>query len=127
MAPGVLDELTAALTEFEQTFEATWAARRQHIGASAELESLDAEVAEQVRLLDGVVKYRFGDNAEPRPRFQERTKARPANTPPIDNITEPRMNARQPSSWPRSQRSAASSENAEKVVNPPRMPGVRNS
>jgi len=34
------------------------------VGASADLKAVVAEIAEQVRLLDGVVKYRFGDNAE---------------------------------------------------------------
>ncbi len=52
--------------------EATRAGRREHpslrsgqaIGASADLEAVAAEVAEQVRVLDGLVRYRFGDDAE---------------------------------------------------------------
>ncbi len=31
---------------------------------SAELKVVAAEIAEQVRVLDGLVRYRFGDNAE---------------------------------------------------------------
>jgi len=50
--------------EFEQTLEATREGRREHVGASADLEAIFVEIAEQVRLLDGVVQYRFGDNAE---------------------------------------------------------------
>ena len=50
--------------EFEQTIEATRAGKREHIGASADLEAVAAEIAEQVRVLDGLVRYRFGDNAE---------------------------------------------------------------
>ena len=34
------------------------------MGASADLKAVMAEVSEQVKVLDGVVRYRFGDNAE---------------------------------------------------------------
>jgi hypothetical protein len=34
------------------------------VGASADLESVLSEITEQVRLLDGLVRYRFSDNAE---------------------------------------------------------------
>jgi hypothetical protein len=64
MSEQLLDDLAAALTEFERTLEATRAARREHVGASADLESVAAEISLQVRLLDGVVRYRFGGNAE---------------------------------------------------------------
>jgi len=40
------------------------AGRREHVGASADLRAVATEIAEQVRLLDGLVRYRFGDNAE---------------------------------------------------------------
>ena len=36
----------------------------QGTGASADLRAVMAEVSEQVKVLDGVVRYRFGDNAE---------------------------------------------------------------
>lgn len=64
MSPTLLDDLTAAVGEFEKTIETTQAGRRDHVGASADLQAVMAEIAEQVRLLDGVVRYRFGDNAE---------------------------------------------------------------
>ena len=64
MTPQVLEMLTAALDEFEQTLAATREGRREHAGASAELETIGAEISEQVRLLDGVVQFRFGDDAE---------------------------------------------------------------
>ncbi len=32
--------------------------------ASADLQAVAAEIAAQVRLLDGLVRYRFGNNAE---------------------------------------------------------------
>lgn len=64
MSEQLLDDLAAALTQFEQTLEATRAARREHVGASADLESVVAEISQQVRLLDGLVRYRFGGDAE---------------------------------------------------------------
>lgn len=64
MSAQLVDDLTATLTKFEQTLEATRAGRRDHVGASADLESVLSEITEQVRLLDGLVRYRFGDNAE---------------------------------------------------------------
>jgi hypothetical protein len=59
MSATLLDDLTAALGEFERTLEATRAGRRDHVGASADLQAVTVEIAEQVRLLDGLVRYRF--------------------------------------------------------------------
>ena len=64
MSEQLLGDLAGALGEFEQTIEATRASRREHVGASADLEAVAAELAEQVRVLDGLVRYRFGDDAE---------------------------------------------------------------
>lgn len=64
MAPTLLDDLAAALDELEKTIEATRAARREHVGASAELQAVAVEIKKQVRVLDGMVRYRFGDDAE---------------------------------------------------------------
>jgi hypothetical protein len=64
MSEKLLDDLALGLAEFEKTLEATRAGRRDHVGASADLRSVATEIAEQVRLLDGLVRYRFGDNAE---------------------------------------------------------------
>jgi hypothetical protein len=64
MSEKLLDDLGAALAEFEKTLEATRAGRLEHVGASADLRSVATEIAQQVRLLDGLVRYRFGDNAE---------------------------------------------------------------
>jgi len=68
----LLDDLTAKFAEVEKTLEASRAGRREHpslrsgqvVGASADLEAVAAEIAEQVRVLDGLVRYRFGDYAE---------------------------------------------------------------
>ena len=64
MSEQVLDELATALGEYEQTLEATSAGRRAHVGARADLQTVGTEISEQVRLLDKLVRYRFGDNSE---------------------------------------------------------------
>jgi hypothetical protein len=46
------------------TLETSRSALLEHAGASADLESVADDVLEQVRLLDALVRYRFGDNAE---------------------------------------------------------------
>jgi hypothetical protein len=64
LSETLLDDLTASLKEFEQTLETTRAGRRDHVGASGDLRAVLSEISQQVRLLDGLVRYRFGDNAE---------------------------------------------------------------
>jgi hypothetical protein len=64
MSAKLLDDVAATLAEFEQTLEATRAARLDHVGATADLQAVLAEISEQVRVLDGLVRYRFGDNEE---------------------------------------------------------------
>ena len=64
LSEGVLADIASALKEFEQTLEVTRAARREHVGASGDLRAVASEITEQVRLLDGLVRYRFGDDAE---------------------------------------------------------------
>jgi hypothetical protein len=64
MSDHILEELATALGEYEQTLEASSAGRREHVGARADLDAVAADISEQVRLLDRVVRYRFGENAE---------------------------------------------------------------
>jgi len=64
MSVKVLDDLAAALGEYEQTLEASRTGRREHVEASAELETVSAEIVEQVQLLDGIVRYQFGDDPD---------------------------------------------------------------
>jgi hypothetical protein len=72
MAPMLLDALAGTLGEFEKTLEASREGRRNHpslrsgqvVGASADLKAVAAEIKEQVRVLDGLVRFRFGENAE---------------------------------------------------------------
>jgi len=64
MSPTLLEALAGALGEFEKTLEASREGRRNHVGASADLKAVAAEIKEQVRVLDGLVRFRFGENAE---------------------------------------------------------------
>jgi hypothetical protein len=64
MSRKLLGDLAAALSEFEHTLEATRTGRREHVGASADLLAVTSRITEQVRVLDGLVRYRFGGDAE---------------------------------------------------------------
>ena len=64
MSEQVLEELGTALGQYEQSLEATSSGRRAHVGARADLKTVATEISEQLRLLDKVVKYRFGENSE---------------------------------------------------------------
>ena len=64
MKASVLVDLSNALVEFEKTLEASRVGRRLHTGASAELHAIAAEIVERVRLLDGLVRYRFGNDVQ---------------------------------------------------------------
>ena len=64
LSASLFDDTAATLGEFEKTLEATRTGRRDHTGASSDLRRVAIEIREQVRLLDGLVRYRFGDNAE---------------------------------------------------------------
>jgi hypothetical protein len=60
MSPMLLDALAGALGEFEKTLEASREGRRNHVGASADLKAVAAEIKEQVRVLDGLRPKRRG-------------------------------------------------------------------
>jgi hypothetical protein len=64
MSVTLLEDLSKGVAEFESTLEASRAGRRDHVGASADLEAVSSEIVEQVRVLDGLVRYRFGSNRE---------------------------------------------------------------
>ena len=60
MSEPVLDELATALGQYEDTLQATSGGRREHVGARADLKAVAADISKQLRLLDKVVRYRFG-------------------------------------------------------------------
>src|SRR5258706_1747073 len=64
MAEQLLGDLAGTIGEFEQTIEAKRASRREHVGATADLGAVAADIAEQVKELDGLVRHRVRDNAD---------------------------------------------------------------
>jgi hypothetical protein len=63
MSHTLPDDLGAWLSEFETTLQSSRTAR-DHVGASGDLMVMITAIGDQVRVLDGLVRYRFGDNAE---------------------------------------------------------------
>ena len=64
MPASLLDDLTAALGEFEKTLEASRAERREHVRVIDDLIAVADQIDEQIRVLDGLVRFRFKDDAE---------------------------------------------------------------
>ena len=64
LAPTLFEELGKMVADFEAATEAGHTARRVHIGARVVLDVITAQLKEQVKLLDGITRYRFGDDAE---------------------------------------------------------------
>jgi len=64
LAEKLLDDLTAAVETFDATVTESNEARREHVGARAELDALSDQVLKVVQRLDGLNRYRFGANAE---------------------------------------------------------------
>lgn len=48
------DDLRKAVEEFEKVNDISWDARRDHVGARADLEAVTREILTQVKLLDGM-------------------------------------------------------------------------
>ena len=64
MEPALLEDLGRMVSDFEAASEAARTARRDHIGARADLEVITTELLEQVKVLDGIARYHFGDDPE---------------------------------------------------------------
>ncbi len=92
LADALLGDLGAAVDEFDASVAQSNEARRDHVGARAELKAVSAEVMRLVEMLDGLHRYRFSGNAElkaawdsarnvvtgPRPAAAANGDARPA-------------------------------------------------
>ncbi|MGH7613562.1 MAG: hypothetical protein ACREMW_05900 [Gemmatimonadales bacterium] len=52
------------VADIEAAIEAQITARRDHIGATAELAVLTTQLALQVKVIDGITRYRFGNDPE---------------------------------------------------------------
>lgn len=64
MEPALLEDLVQMVSDFEAVSEAARTARRDHIGARADLEVITTELSKQVKVIDGITRYRFGDDPE---------------------------------------------------------------
>jgi hypothetical protein len=64
LAERLLDDLAAAVDQFDAAMVETNEGRRAHVGARAELKTASDEVMHLVELLDGLNQYRFGDDSE---------------------------------------------------------------
>ncbi len=64
LAPTLFEELGKMVADFEAATEEARTARRDHIGARIDLDVITAELTEQVKLLDGITRYRFGKDVE---------------------------------------------------------------
>lgn len=64
MKDDLLEKLARMVAEFEATLESVRAARLDHIGARVDLEDLTRELIDEVKVVDGMVRYGFGDNPE---------------------------------------------------------------
>lgn len=56
----LLEDLKRMVAEFEAVIESVNTAQRDRIGAGAELEVIVGEVSAQVKVLDGITRYRYG-------------------------------------------------------------------
>jgi hypothetical protein len=90
MRDDLLEKLTKMLEEFEATLESVRAARLEHIGARVELESLRFELSDSVKVVDGMVRYGFGDNPEVMAEWKAaKAVLRGKVTPPEPGTTNP--------------------------------------
>ena len=64
MTVASLEEINKLVAEFEVASEVARTSRRDHIGARADLEVITAQLMDEVKLLDGITRYRFGNDPE---------------------------------------------------------------
>jgi hypothetical protein len=63
MAATLIDDLTAALKQYDDALEQARDGRQSHVGAAAELAAVAAEIMDLVGLFDGLNRYRFREDA----------------------------------------------------------------
>jgi hypothetical protein len=64
MSETLLEDLRKGVSEFEASLEASRQGRRDHVGASHDLETIGSAIVGVMRVLDGLVRYRFRGDAE---------------------------------------------------------------
>ena len=81
MAPALLEQLRGMVTAFETASEEARAARLSRIGARADLEEIAGDLMEEVRVLDGINRWRFGKNPEVLAEWQAARHLPASSTP----------------------------------------------
>ncbi len=97
LAEKLLDDLAAAVDDFDASVAESNEGRREHVGARAELKAVSDEVLQLVEMLDGLNRYRFGANAELRAAWESarnvvsgpRPKERAPETPAVPGDVRP--------------------------------------
>jgi hypothetical protein len=64
LAEKLLEDLAAAVDEFDETLAESNEGRRNHVGARAELKAVSDELMQLVEMLDGLNRYRFSETPE---------------------------------------------------------------
>ncbi len=64
LVDSVLESLAQSLAEFDQAIEQGTEARRLHVAASAELDTVAEEIIQVVRIMDGQNRYRFASDRD---------------------------------------------------------------
>ncbi len=70
LAERLLEDLAAAVDDFDASVAESNEGRREHVGARAELKAVSDEVLRLVEMLDGLNRYRFSGNAELRAAWE---------------------------------------------------------
>lgn len=93
MSETLLDDLAKMVSDFQAASEAARTARRDHMGARLELDSITTELTEQVHVLDGITRYRFGVDSDVMGEWKAArvVLGRPKNgaVPPVPQPTTP--------------------------------------
>ena len=64
LGEAVLEHLVQALDQFDAAIERGREGRQLHVGATAELRAVASEIAEIVKVMDGLVRYRYMNDKE---------------------------------------------------------------
>ena len=97
MAPALLEQLQQKLTEFETVSEEARAKRLSHIGARADLDKIAGTLMDEVRVLDGINRWRFANDPEVMAEWEAARHlppSRPAAVPvKVKEVTPPSPDA----------------------------------
>jgi hypothetical protein len=81
MAPRLLEELQQMFAAFEAASEEARAKRLAHVGARADLQEIAGDLMEEVRVLDGLNRWRFGKDPEVLAEWQSARHLPTSSTP----------------------------------------------